>query len=95
MNFSQVIHNFLHLLADAMPWFLFGAVLGAAAQVEPTTEPDQVIVRLFFDSFDSARARLLSLGRAVEVLEPQPLRRSVLDYAEQIVALYAQGARAN
>ena len=76
-------------------WPEVARLLGPAAQVEPTTEADQVIAKLFFDSFDSARARLLSLGRAVEVLEPWPLRRSVLDYAEQIVALYAQGERAN
>jgi predicted DNA-binding transcriptional regulator YafY len=32
--------------------------------------------------------RLLGFGRAVEVLEPLPLRRSLLDFAEQIIALY-------
>ena len=35
-----------------------------------------------------ARSRLLGLGRAVEVLEPEPLRRSLIDFAEQIVGFY-------
>ncbi len=41
-----------------------------------------------FASLESARAALLALGRGVEVIAPEPLRRSLLDYAEQIVALY-------
>jgi uncharacterized radical SAM superfamily protein len=36
----------------------------------------------------AARDRLLGFGRAVEVLEPEPLRLSMVDYARQIVALY-------
>jgi predicted DNA-binding transcriptional regulator YafY len=43
---------------------------------------------LTFESFETARARILSFGRGVKVLAPRALRRSVLDYAEQIVALY-------
>lgn len=45
-------------------------------------------LELSFESFEAARDRLLSFGRGVEVLEPRALHRSVLDYAEQIVALY-------
>ena len=41
-----------------------------------------------FESFISARSRLLGLGRAVEVLEPEALRKSLLDFAIQIVAFY-------
>jgi predicted DNA-binding transcriptional regulator YafY len=41
------------------------------------------------DSFETARSRVLALGRAVEVLEPEPLRRSIIDYAQQIVARYS------
>ena len=42
-----------------------------------------------FDSLEAARAQLLELGGAVEVLAPAPLRRSMADFAAQIVALYA------
>jgi predicted DNA-binding transcriptional regulator YafY len=41
-----------------------------------------------FESFIAARSRLLGLGRAVEVLEPETLRRSLVDFAEQIVEFY-------
>jgi predicted DNA-binding transcriptional regulator YafY len=41
-----------------------------------------------FESFFAARSRLLGLGRAVEVLEPEPLRKSLIDFAEQIVDFY-------
>ncbi|MCU0507820.1 MAG: WYL domain-containing protein [Anaerolineae bacterium] len=54
-----------------------------------TAESDgRVTVRGSCDSFDDARARVLALGGAVEVLEPEPLRRSVIDYAEQIARRY-------
>jgi predicted DNA-binding transcriptional regulator YafY len=45
-------------------------------------------VTLSFESFEAARAALLACGRAMEVLAPEPLRRSLLDYALQIVDLY-------
>jgi predicted DNA-binding transcriptional regulator YafY len=51
-------------------------------------ERGRVTLTLPFDSFESARARLLSWGGAVEVLEPLSLRMSVSDFAQQITALY-------
>jgi predicted DNA-binding transcriptional regulator YafY len=41
-----------------------------------------------FESFVAARTRLLGLGRAVEVLEPESLRKSLIDFAEQIIGFY-------
>ncbi len=53
-------------------------------------DPDGwVTLDLPFESFITARTRLLGLGRAVEVLEPETLRRSLIDFAEQIVKFYA------
>jgi predicted DNA-binding transcriptional regulator YafY len=43
-----------------------------------------------FETLEAARERILGFGRAVEVLEPQALRKSVLDFAEQIVTFYAR-----
>jgi predicted DNA-binding transcriptional regulator YafY len=57
------------------------------------TSPDPdgwVTLDLPFESFETARTRLLGLGRAVEVLEPEPLRKSIIDYAEQIQTLYQE-----
>jgi hypothetical protein len=45
-------------------------------------------VNVIFETFWSARNIILSLGRAVEVLEPIALRRTVIDFARQIVDLY-------
>jgi predicted DNA-binding transcriptional regulator YafY len=54
-------------------------------------DPDGwVTLDLPFESFSTARTRLLGLGRAVEVLEPTALRKSIIDYAEQIKNLYQE-----
>lgn len=47
-----------------------------------------VTLDLPFESFFAARTRLLGLGRAVEVLAPESLRKSLIDFAEQIVGFY-------
>jgi predicted DNA-binding transcriptional regulator YafY len=47
-----------------------------------------VTLELPFESFVSARTHLLGLGRAVEVLAPEQLRKSLVDFAEQIVGFY-------
>ncbi len=55
-------------------------------------EPDWPEVELEFESIYAARQHILGLGRAIEVLAPEPLRRSVIDFAGQIVSLYASKA---
>ena len=55
------------------------------------SEPDEqgwVRLGLHYSSFDSARQRLLGLGSAVQVLEPEALRLSIIDYARQILGVY-------
>ena len=47
-----------------------------------------VTLDLLFESFIAARSRLFGLGRAVEVLESESLRMSLVDFAEQIVGFY-------
>jgi predicted DNA-binding transcriptional regulator YafY len=57
-------------------------------------DPDGwVTLDLPFESFDTARMRLLGLGRAVEVLEPEPLRKSIIDFAEQIINFYQEKSK--
>lgn len=58
------------------------------AQASQPDEQGCVILTLPFDGFESARSRILGLGRAVEVLEPLSLRISVIDFARQITNLY-------
>ncbi len=52
-------------------------------------EDGWVTLTLPFESFIEARTRLLGLGRAVEVLEPESLRKSLIDFAKQIVGFYS------
>ncbi len=62
------------------------------AEIVQVGQPDGegwVTLRLPFESLEAARQRILSLGRSVEVLEPEPLRLSVQDFAAQIVSLYS------
>ncbi len=73
---------------------MLGEYLGdrARGQLSQQPAPDRdgwVMLDLPFESFVAARTRLLGLGRAVEVLEPESLRRSLIDFAEQIVKFYA------
>jgi predicted DNA-binding transcriptional regulator YafY len=69
-------------------------LLGPSAPSEPQLEAAArdaagwITLTLPFDSLETARARLLGLGAAVEVLAPAALRLSIADYAAQIAALY-------
>jgi predicted DNA-binding transcriptional regulator YafY len=56
--------------------------------LEPFGGAGEAILELPFESFEAARDRILCFGRGVEVLAPPALRASVLDFAQQIVALY-------
>jgi predicted DNA-binding transcriptional regulator YafY len=60
---------------------------GLSAQSLPDRD-GWVTLDLPFESFFAARTRLLGLGRAVEVIEPQSLRKSLIDFAEQIIGFY-------
>ena len=66
----------------------------ASLDAEPAGEPDGrgwMPIELRFATFAEARARLLSLGGEVEVVDPEPLRRSIADFARQITDLYSTG----
>lgn len=78
-------------LLPLLPWLLGEAARGPVA---PSPAPDDrgwVTMSLVFESLEEARARLLGLGGAVEVLAPPELRDSILDYARQTVARYHPG----
>ncbi len=70
---------------------LFGAQMQERiAQAGPPDEKGRITVELPFESLEEARARLLGLGRAIEVLEPEPLRLSIMDHAAQILEMYGE-----
>jgi len=57
------------------------------AEAQPDAD-GWVTLELPFESFADARSRLLGMGRAVEVLSPEALRSSLLDFARQVVDFY-------
>ena len=59
---------------------------------EVGAESGWIELEMTFDYFEHARSALLAYGGAVEVLEPDALRLSIADYAQQIVHQYARSA---
>jgi predicted DNA-binding transcriptional regulator YafY len=67
----------------------FGQRVGQlVSEASPADEQGWVTLTLAFESLEAARDRILDLGGAAEVLEPEALRMSLLDYAAQIVKRY-------
>jgi predicted DNA-binding transcriptional regulator YafY len=75
-------------MLDLLPYF-FGEEL--SQHIKQAGRPDTdgwLRLELCFASLESARQCLLPLGSGVEVLSPWALRRSMEDYAEQILKVY-------
>ncbi len=72
-----------------LPAHFGDAIREQIAQAGPPDAEGWITLQLPFESLEAARARLLGFGRGVEVLAPWALRRSIQDYAGQILALYA------
>jgi len=69
--------------------FPFGEnVRGEIDQTQPPDADGWRLMSLHFETFEKARAQLLALGGAIEVLEPLALRMSIADYGNQISGLY-------
>lgn len=79
-----------HFVAD-LPRYFGDAAREQITQAVPPDAGGWLTLHLPFESLETARARILGFGRGVEVLAPYALRRSIQDYAEQIVALYGKG----
>jgi predicted DNA-binding transcriptional regulator YafY len=46
-------------------------------------------VKCAFDRFEEARSKLLSWGGSIRILEPEPLRLSMIDFAKQLIKINA------
>lgn len=77
-------------LLPSLPHYLEERFHSFTTTDSPADPDGWIRLELPFESFHSARTRLLGLGRAVEVLEPEPLRKSIIDFAAQITGLYHQ-----
>jgi predicted DNA-binding transcriptional regulator YafY len=76
-------------LATFLPLHFGDRIREAIAQAGPSDDGGWVTLTLPFETFEEARGRILGFGRAVEVLEPEPLRLSVIDFARQILEFYS------
>jgi predicted DNA-binding transcriptional regulator YafY len=77
-------------LVPYMPGY-FSDTSGNRIVQTDTPDPDGWLrMTITFENYETARTRILGLGRAIEVLEPETLRLGVIDFAEQIVKFYAR-----
>lgn len=60
---------------------------GILAQAGPPDERGWVTVRMSFEWLGQAREKLLGMGGAAEILEPEALRKSVVDFAQQVLKI--------
>ncbi|HEX2910650.1 MAG TPA: WYL domain-containing protein [Chloroflexia bacterium] len=69
--------------------YYFGDELQSAIKEAKKEADGWVTMVLPFERLEDARNRLLGFGRVIEVLEPEALRKSLADFACQIVDLYS------
>jgi predicted DNA-binding transcriptional regulator YafY len=77
-------------LIHYLPQYFGERIRDEIARAEPPDAEGWITLTLPFETLRDARERILGFGRAVEVLEPEALRKSVIDFAAQIVAFYAR-----
>jgi predicted DNA-binding transcriptional regulator YafY len=76
-------------LAPILRHFFGDEIDRQIAEAGPADAEGWIALTLPFESLEAARERILGFGKAIEVLEPEALRLSVLDFATQIVDFYA------
>jgi predicted DNA-binding transcriptional regulator YafY len=77
-------------LVPLLPLYFGDRIRDVVARAGPPDAAGWITLTLPFERLEAARERMLGFGRAVEVLEPQALRQSVVDFATQVVAFYAR-----
>jgi predicted DNA-binding transcriptional regulator YafY len=77
-------------LVPWLPHFFGESIREAIAWADSLDDEGWIALTLPFETAEDARERILSFGGSVEILEPQALRNSVVDYAQQILARYAR-----
>lgn len=77
-------------LFNKLPLYLEETIKYFIAEDKQANEPGWCDVTIQYDNFFKARESILSFGRAAEVVEPEALRASVIDYARQIVDFYQE-----
>ena len=80
------------IIIPFLPHYFGEPIHAVIAQAGPPDAEGWITLTLPFETARAARERILGFGGAVEVLEPEPLRKSVIDYATQIVTFYSRVA---
>jgi predicted DNA-binding transcriptional regulator YafY len=75
-------------LVQQLPNYFGDNIQELLAQARPADADGWITLSLPFESLPAARARILGFGRAIEVLEPEALRKSVIDFAARITDFY-------
>jgi predicted DNA-binding transcriptional regulator YafY len=77
-------------LVPILPYYFGDRIRATIEQAGAPDTDGWIRLTLPFETLEEARTRILGFGRAVEVLEPLALRKSVVDFATQITSFYAQ-----
>jgi predicted DNA-binding transcriptional regulator YafY len=75
-------------LVQLLPLYFGDRIRAQIASAGPPDSAGWITLKLPFERIETARERILGFGRAVEVLAPEALRLSVIDFARQIVDFY-------
>jgi predicted DNA-binding transcriptional regulator YafY len=75
-------------LSAELPRYFGERARESQSQSGPPDATGWLTLTLSFETIESARERILGFGGAIEVLEPEALRRSVADFAARILAVY-------
>jgi predicted DNA-binding transcriptional regulator YafY len=70
-------------------WYFPGYMNGRYEKVGSLDEEGWITIRAVFDSIEHARTQVLGFGTYAEALEPEELKRTVIDTAEAIVQFHA------
>jgi predicted DNA-binding transcriptional regulator YafY len=80
----KVTQNLERLLA----FYLGEGVKFNVSDVDDSDDAPMKSVTIWFDNIFQAREKILSMGRAAKVIEPEALKLSVIDFARQIIDYY-------
>lgn len=72
-------------------WVFPGYMEGRYEQIADADADGWLTLRVVYDSLGEARMRVLGLGAKAEVVEPDELRKAVIDTARAVVAAHAGG----
>ncbi len=79
-----------HQLVNQLSIYLGESGRYEILETDSQVESDWTVATIYYENFFRARESILSMGRAVEVLEPEALKLSVIDFAQQIVDYYLE-----